>query len=118
MASIRPSLIATPASNEAVSVTTVAPEITRSAMGVVGFVMSLDPFDEILAPDDSICSIVSSNRHTRHDITRRANANDTQARPSSGYGSRAYRPRSGQKLRDRQSAGLSRVDGDLSIVED
>jgi hypothetical protein len=43
MASIWPSLIATAASNEAVSVTTVAPEITRSAMDVVGFVMSLGP---------------------------------------------------------------------------
>ena len=40
---IRPSLIATLPLNVAVSVTTVAPEITRSAIGVVGVVMSSGP---------------------------------------------------------------------------
>src|SRR5262245_53136404 len=48
MANIWPSLIATPAPNEAVSVTTVAPKMTRSAMEVVGFVISLDPLVAIV----------------------------------------------------------------------
>src|SRR5262245_1754935 len=64
MAGIRPSLIATAASNEAVSVTIVAPEITRSAKDVVGFVISLGPFDGVVATF-SVCDDSNAIRSHR-----------------------------------------------------
>src|SRR5262249_8289794 len=64
IARIRPSLIATAASNEAVSVTIVAPEITRSAKDVVGFVISLGPFDGVVATF-SVCDDSNAIRSHR-----------------------------------------------------
>src|SRR5262249_19669710 len=61
MAMIWPSLIATAAGNEAVSLTIVAPEITRSAIEVVGFVISLGPLDDVFATSRSVMIVTRSD---------------------------------------------------------
>src|SRR5262249_6994286 len=61
MARIWPSLIATAAWNEAVSVTIVAPEITRSAIDVVGFVISLGPFVGVVVTSRSVMIVTRSD---------------------------------------------------------